>query len=200
MKYLSILFLTILLLSCSNEKETVTVITNNDASELYDIAETFTSELLNRLGGRLVEVIQNEGVIEAIDVCYKEAYEITDELADEIDEVKSIKRVTNKFRNPKNAPDAYEVDALRWFEEQYAKGTKPTSFGQKITKRKGDLIRYYKPMYVQNKCLLCHGKETDIMPEIAKKINNLYPDDLAKNYNEGDFRGLVRVELKRKPL
>jgi len=195
MKYISILFIIILLLSCSNEKETVTIITDKDASDLYDIAETATSKLVNRLGGRLVEVIQNEGAIEAIDVCYKEAYEITDELTDEIDEIRSIKRVTNKFRNPKNAPDAYETDALKWFEEQHANGTKPTSFGQKISKRKGDLIRYYKPMYVQNKCLLCHGDESDIMPEIAKKINNLYPEDLAKNYNEGDFRGLVRVEL-----
>jgi hypothetical protein len=36
------------------------------------------------------------------------------------------------------------------------------------------------------------------MPEVSKRIEKLYPDDLAIGYKEGDFRGLIRVEMQDK--
>ena len=69
---------------------------------------------------------------------------------------------------------------------------------KKLSNKKGDIIKYYKPMFVQNKCLLCHGDNNTRMPEVSKRIEKLYPDDLAIGYKEGDFRGLIRVEMQDK--
>lgn len=196
MKNLFIIIISLLIVSCGKETETVTVITENDAFEYYQLADSAAVSLVKALGGRLVDAIQNDGVIEAIDVCHKDAYKITNDITKRYDTIKSIKRVSNKYRNPNNAPDNYEAEVLKWFEEQIASGAKPTSFGQKIFRKKGNLIRYYKPMFVQNKCLLCHGNEYISLPDVSKQIDKLYPNDLAKDYNEGDFRGLIRVEME----
>jgi len=195
MKNILLIIFSMFLFSCGNEKETVTAITEDDAIEYFQLADSAAMSLVKALGGRLVDAIQTEGVIEAIDVCHKDAYKITDDITKGIESVNSIKRVSTKYRNPNNAPDKYEDEVLTWFEEQLATGAKPTSFGQKISRKKGDLIRYYKPMYVQNKCLLCHGDDNTRLPDVSKKIEELYPTDLAKDYNEGDFRGLIRVEM-----
>jgi len=188
--------LSIILFSCNSEQEIVTTITEEDASNYFQLADSTATSLVKALGSRLVDAIQNEGVIEAIDVCHKDAYKITDDITKEIESVKSIKRVSNKYRNPDNAPDKYEAEVLTWFEEQLASGAKSTSFGQKISRKKGNLIRYYKPMFVQNKCLLCHGDKNTRLPDVSKKIEELYPNDFAINYKEGDFRGLIRVEME----
>jgi hypothetical protein len=195
MRNIILIILSLFLFSCTTKKETVTTITEIEAEEYFQLADSAAISLVRALGGRLVDAIQNEGVIEAIDICHKEAYEITDDLTKQFESIKSIKRVTTKYRNPKNSPDKYEAEALYWFKEQLAKGKKSTSFGQKISRKKSDLIRYYKPMFVQNKCLLCHGDENTRLPDVSKKIEELYPNDLAIDYKEGDFRGVIRVEM-----
>jgi hypothetical protein len=196
MKNLLIVIFSIFIFSCGSPQEIVTTITEYEAFEYFEMADSAAISLVNTLGGRLVDAIQNKGVIEAIDVCHKEAYEITDDLTKKFDSIKSIKRVSNKYRNPQNAPDKYESEVLNWFEEQLASGAKPLSFGQKISRKKRNLIRYYKPIIIQNKCLLCHGDDNSRLPDVSKKIDELYPNDLAKDYNEGDFRGFIRIEIE----
>lgn len=198
MKKSFIILIAIIFISCGKETENVTVISKNDAFEYYQVADSAATELVKKLGGRLVDAIQNDGVIKAIDVCQKEAYKITDNLTKDFESVVSIKRVSNKYRNPKNAPDKYEKEALAWFENQSTENAKASTFGHKITSKKGDIIKYYKPMFVQNKCLLCHGDNNTRMPEVSKRIEKLYPDDLAIGYKEDDFRGLIRVEMQDK--
>ena len=71
----------------------------------------------------------------------------------------------------------------------------PKNYGQKILRKNKEILRYYKPMLVQTKCLLCHGDDDTRLPEVSKRIKKHYPNDLAKNYKDGDFRGLIRVEM-----
>ena len=40
-------------------------------------------------------------------------------------------------------------------------------------------------------CLQCHG--TAIAPELAEKLSELYPEDKATGYREGDMRGAFVV-------
>ena len=44
-------------------------------------------------------------------------------------------------------------------------------------------------------CLLCHGTQDAISPEVKLKLKELYPKDRAVGYKEGDFRGLIRVKF-----
>ncbi len=201
MKKILVSLITIILFSCGTEPEIVSEITERDAPEFFTLADSSAMVLVNTLGGRLTEVIQAAGVIKAIDVCKEEAYDITDKLEDEIGNNVSIKRVSDKYRNPKNAPDKYEIEALAWFDEQIAQDSiLPKVYGQKIQRKKNDIYRFYKPMKMQTKCLLCHGETETRLPDISKRINKLYPNDKAIDYHDGDFRGLIRVEIQMQRL
>lgn len=196
-KKILINIIAMLIFSCGSEPETISVITKNDAPEFFKLADSAAVVLVKSLGGRLTEVIQSDGVIKAIDVCKEEAYDITDDIEDKIGKNISIKRVSNKYRNPKNAPDKYEIEALAWFEEQIAQGNMlPKVYGQRILRKKNDIYRFYKPMKMQTKCLLCHGDVETRLPDVSKRINKLYPKDKAVDYHDGDFRGLIRVEMQ----
>lgn len=196
MKNILISLLLIVLVSCGTEPEIVSEITSDDAPEFFKLADSSALVLVKTLGGRLTEVIQSDGVIKAIDVCMEEAYDITDDLENNIGKNLSIKRVSNKFRNLKNAPDEFEKEALDWFNNKLSQGSElPKNYGQKISRKNKEILRYYKPMLIQNKCLLCHGDDSTRLPEVSKRIAKHYPSDLAKNYQDGDFRGLIRVEM-----
>lgn len=189
------------LFSCGTEPETVSELTAVEAPDFFKLADSSATLLVQTLGGQLTEVFQSDGVIKAIDVCKEEAYEITDRIEDEIGKKVSIKRVSNKYRNPKNAPDKYEIEALAWFKDQLIKNnTLPKSYGQRIVRKNKEIIRYYKPMVVQTKCLFCHGDAETRLPDVAKRITKYYPDDKAIDYQEGDFRGLIRIEMRGENL
>ncbi len=52
---------------------------------------------------------------------------------------------------------------------------------------------YYQPMYVTQKCLLCHS---DNMAEDVKAVlNEKYPNDLAQDLKLAALRAVIRVEL-----
>jgi len=58
------------------------------------------------------------------------------------------------------------------------------------------VYRYYFPLKVLKLCLTCHGTPgKDIKPEVYEAIKRKYPEDKAIGYREGDFRGVVRVEI-----
>ncbi len=40
-------------------------------------------------------------------------------------------------------------------------------------------------------CLSCHGET--VAPEVEQKLAELYPDDKARGYKEGDIRGAFVV-------
>lgn len=196
MKIILISVLLIVLVSCGTEPEIVSEITSEDAPVFFKLADSSALVLVQALGGRLTEVIQSDGVIKAIEVCKEEAYDITDDLEEKIGKDVSIKRVSNKYRNPQNAPDKYEIEALDWFNNKLSESNElPNNYGQKILRKNKKILRYYKPMIVQTKCLLCHGDDDTRLPDVSKRITKHYPNDLAKNYKNGDFRGLIRVEM-----
>jgi len=59
---------------------------------------------------------------------------------------------------------------------------------------KRELVHFFKPIIVQPMCLNCHGKsDRFIQQPTLQRINQLYPDDLAIDYEEGDFRGLWHI-------
>jgi hypothetical protein len=42
-------------------------------------------------------------------------------------------------------------------------------------------------------CLSCHGKKEDLDPEVLDQLNELYADDRATGFSEGDLRGAFVV-------
>ena len=64
-------------------------------------------ELMQTLEGRLREAMGKGGPMAAIEVCQKQALELTETVRRDKD-VAYLKRVGVRIRNPENAPDAHE--------------------------------------------------------------------------------------------
>ena len=153
--------------------------------------EDASKMLLKELKKELKKALKTKGPVGAIDVCSKKALEITEEVAEEIGDIK-IKRTSFKYRNPKNKPDRYEAEALRFFEKTLKEtGKLPPYYIQKVD---GE-YRYYKPLKIQSVCLTCHGDPKSMDPKVVKKLKELYPNDKAIGYKLGDFRGVIRVSI-----
>ena len=53
------------------------------------------------------------------------------------------------------------------------------------------------PIHAIRSCLKCHGSSSDIPPEIAKTLEELYPDDDATGFESGELHGWFWVEVPR---
>lgn len=107
----------------------------------------------------------------------------------------TVGRTSAKARNPDNKPDAWEAKVLADFEARKAAGEDPTKleFFEVVTQGDEQRFRYMKAIVIPEKapCLACHGAE--IAPEVAEKLQALYPDDPATGYKTGDIRGAFTI-------
>ncbi len=56
------------------------------------------------------------------------------------------------------------------------------------------LVHFFKPIIMQPMCLNCHGKSDRFFHQpTLQRIQQIYPGDLAIDYEEGDFRGLWHI-------
>lgn len=150
-------------------------------------------QLRETLVRRLTAAIDSGGPAGAIEVCATIAPAIADSVAGALGNGVEVKRTSTRVRNPANAPDSLEREALAHFEAGLAStGTLPANYVQPA----GDgAYRYYEPLVVMPLCLQCHGPDAAIPAEVRAAIDARYPDDRAVGYEEGDFRGLIRVTL-----
>jgi hypothetical protein len=76
-------------------------------------------------------------------------------------------------------------------------GSLPAEYMQKIIKGDSTFFRYYKPLKMGGLCLNCHGPKEQIDSRVMQTIEQHYPNDEAVGYEDGEFRGLVSVTVKR---
>jgi hypothetical protein len=135
------------------------------------------------------------GPLQAISACADTAQVLTAKISAEHDA--SIRRVSEKWRNPKDMPDQYEANVLAVFAAGLAAGAEPESIEhiEFIPSGSGTLVRYMKPIIVQGMCLTCHGDTGSMKPEVSSLLKQKYPHDKATGYKVGDLRGAVSVTL-----
>jgi hypothetical protein len=115
-----------------------------------------------------------EGPVTAIEICSDKAPEIAASVsADGV----AMGRSSHKLRNPENAAPAWLELAAEPVVVDLGEG------------RYG----YAEPIFIQPLCLTCHG--SNIAPDMAARIDALYPEDAATGFSEGDFRGMFWVEF-----
>ena len=155
-------------------------------------ADALTSTLI----GNLTAALDSAGPAGAIDFCATEALPLTASAAAALGDVE-IKRTSTRIRNPANAPDSLEREALAWFESRLeAEGAMPTAW---VQAEGTAALRYYRPLVVNDLCVRCHGPMTALPPEVLEALGRRYPADEATGYLPGDFRGLIRVRIPRSP-
>jgi len=142
------------------------------------------------LGKNLMEAIQQKGTMEALTFCNIQAIPLTDSMSTQFNA--TIKRVSDKNRNPNNKANEEELNYIAQFKKDLVdkKDIKPVAL------EKGDKIQFYYPIETNTMCLQCHGKQ--IKPEVQRQILKLYPKDLAIGYDENEVRGIWSITFTKK--
>jgi nitrate reductase cytochrome c-type subunit len=142
------------------------------------------------LGKNLMKAINEGGAAHAIDFCNIQAMPITDSLAQLQNAL--IKRVSDKNRNPNNAANAEE---LKYIEKVKSQIANEEEYKGEVSLVDGKWVGYY-PIITNAMCLQCHGEiDKDIKPATLAKIEEKYPNDLAKGYGVNELRGIWVVEF-----
>jgi len=147
--------------------------------------------VVKSFGGPLKMALQagmkNGGPVNAIGVCNEQAPEIASAAAAKSGW--SVGRTSLKLRNPNNEPDAWELKVLNQFEARKTAGEKPDAiaFGEVVDMGGKKQFRFMKAIGTADLCLHCHG--SDIKPDVAAKLDGLYPSDQARGFSKGDIRG-----------
>lgn len=145
------------------------------------------------LGKNLTAAINSKGTEYAVEFCNVEAIPITDSMANVLGA--SLKRVTDKTRNPKNQANEDELVFIKKMKEEMQSGESPDPLVVEIN---GKMVGYY-PIVTNALCVKCHGdKNMDIEQPTFKKIQALYPSDKALGYSVNELRGMWKVEMNKK--
>lgn len=156
-----------------------------------EIGMEYALNTKKQLGKNLMGAIQKKGTLEAFKFCNVRAYPITDSMA--MAQNATIKRVSDKPRNPKNQANSKELDIIEKFKKAVAAGNdyKP------VTQIENGQHKVYYPIVTNSMCLQCHGvPDKDIQPDVFATINDLYPADKAKGYDVKQVRGMWAIEFK----
>ena len=150
-------------------------------------AAAAAKSLGGRLKARLVESMQAEGPVAAIEVCKVEAPAIAADVS--ASSGLDVGRTSLRVRNPANRPGPRERDVLERWSEAVAAGTPVSDLAVHV--ETGEDFLWMKPIAVEGPCLACHG-ETLAEP-VATAIAARYREDRATGYALGDLRGAFVV-------
>ncbi len=184
----------------SDKKPNVSEITKDDKNHTVESSINYlsegkkiASEAQAALGKNLTAAINSKGTEYAVEFCNVEAIPITDSMANVLDA--SLKRVTDKTRNPKNQANEDELSFIKKMKEEMQSGKSPDPLVVEIN---GKMVGYY-PIVTNALCVKCHGdKNMDIEQSTLKKIQALYPSDKAQGYSVNELRGMWKVEMNKK--
>lgn len=154
-------------------------------------ARVLCGNLMLSLQGELFAAMKDGGPVKALDVCRSRAPEIAKGVT--TGTPWKIGRTSVKARNAANAPDAWEAAKLEEFRKRLAGGEEMAAIeAWEIVEADGRrTFRYAKAIGTTSPCLNCHG--SDLAPEVAAKLKELYPDDAATGFASGQLRGAFSV-------
>jgi len=161
------------------------------ASEASNQAKAAIAAFASALKAELKNAMQQGGPVNAIGVCNTTAMPITAKVA--LEQGLMLSRVSLKNRNPANAPNDWQGEVLKLFENRKAGGEElATMTWSEIAEIDGNQqFRFMKAIPTGAFCLQCHG--SDINPEVSSRLAELYPGDKATGYAAGDIRGAFVV-------
>jgi len=199
-----------LIIGCSNQKSekksdhqkdiSTSINLQNESYEYVILDDSLKKGLIKRgskiakltassLQKALKNAIKEDGLEYAIEICNIDALNITDSISES--ESVQIKRLAKKYRNPVNETDSAESELFKSYILEWLGGR---LLNPKIIPNKNGNPVYYNPIYVDKLCLNCHGEiGTNIDSKLAKLINELYPEDKATNFKQGQLRGMWSI-------
>lgn len=154
-------------------------------------AGSLVSDLKTSLMKNLSEKITKDGVVEAIPFCHSKIGVIAKDAVKDRMIKYEFGRTSHKIRNTANTPQSWAIEYLKEFEGKKKGDVKKVFIVHKLENSKRI---YMEPLYVEAKCLLCHGE--NIAGNVNSKIKEVYPQDKATGFKLGEFRGFIWVKEK----
>ncbi|MGI9527453.1 MAG: Tll0287-like domain-containing protein [Weeksellaceae bacterium] len=164
---------------------------SSDKDKYLERGKAIAGQAQGVLGKNLIQALNAEGPVFALEFCSAEAIPLTDSAALSSD-VK-LKRVSDKNRNPNNVANDKELKIINLFKSQINQGVEVKP---EVEATEDHYVGYY-PIVTNTMCLQCHGTpKVDINEETYAKIKSLYPADKAFGYDINELRGMWVVEMK----
>ncbi|MCK0125634.1 DUF3365 domain-containing protein [Gelidibacter sp. F2691] len=146
------------------------------------------------LSKNLMTAIKNSGTAGALAFCNQKAYPLTDSMG--VLQKATLKRVTDKPRNPTNQANAIELEHVETFKQVIANNELPNPIVEDVDGK----IKVFYPILTNQMCLQCHGKPNkDIEASTLSKLTILYPEDKAIGYGLNEVRGIWSVTFDKSP-
>jgi len=184
--FFSVLMILVGFLACNSSRSKIDKLSY---SEFQKKGNEITNLSQKVLLGKVGNAIRSGGPEFAVEFCNLSVSEIMDSL-NQINNC-IISRVSVKNRNPENGLKS-DLEKELWavFETNALNDT--------LIKTGGKLVYFKSIKTGMPACLNCHGMPgSEINSATLDKINQLYPKDLATNYQLNDFRGLWKVEFNK---
>lgn len=153
-------------------------------------AQKLAADLRLGLVKNLSQKIEQEGVVNAVAFCHENVKALAQSAAGERRQKFDFGRTSHKLRNQSNHPQVWAESYLKEFQGKLKSEIKQSSF---LIEHDGKRI-YLEPLFVEAKCLLCHGDKIGQL--VSDKIKSLYPEDQARGFKLGEFRGFIWVREK----
>jgi hypothetical protein len=134
----------------------------------------------------------DSGVVQAIAICSERAPAISAHYSSLPGW--TVKRVSAKFRDPNNAPDDYEAEALGILENRPA--TAGDEYFSWVDDNGAQEFRFMKAIKVKAPCLNCHGDKSNFSPDLVQILEEKYPEDHATGFGLDETRGAFSVTIE----
>lgn len=181
-----------------NEREIKRVMPSEIVEKAREKGKLITDEAQKALLQTLMTKIQSEGVVGAVEYCNINALPIMDSLSQA--HKGQIRRVSNKWRNPADAPKEDEQPIMEAYAFAVEEGQELRQ--EVFLEESSSQLIYTRPIMIgAGLCLQCHGEPgKELTEEVARKITELYPDDKATGYQLGEWRGIWKVTFEKKDV
>jgi len=168
--------------------------TDNSSSQLEGVK--YIKMLGKTLKGNLQKEMKSDmSGLGAMHFCSQKADDLTKEVNSKLPKGTTIRRTALRYRNEANKPDAIDRETMQKILNDM--NASKTNLGKPFIVDTNSSTRIYKALFVEKKCLKCHGAKKNISSDITKVIQSKYPNDLATGFKEGDLRGVIVVETKK---
>ena len=176
----------------NNDGKKQDTLTSSLIKNKIDVGMGYALSTKQELGKNLMGTIQKKGTLEAVSFCNKKAYPITDSMA--VAQNATIKRVSDKPRNPANQASQKEMSLIAHFKKAIAR----SEDYEPVTETVDNKINFYYPITTNSMCLQCHGSPTLVIkPEVLSSIKDLYPTDKAIGYTVNEVRGIWSISYNK---
>lgn len=156
-------------------------------------ADQAISEMQRQLKLELQTALQQGGGVAAIRVCRERAPAIATQLNQSLGV--TIRRTSERWRNPANAPDTFESGVLKQFAAAAAAAPdiNQLRFEEVLNGSGAPRLHVMQAIALQGPCVMCHG--TELSDEIRDSLRLLYPSDHATGFSPGELRGAFSVSV-----